>query len=59
MPELYDLQSDPKEMRNLALRPEYRSRVDELKAKLFSWYKPPNLSGTPATSDTSKTEPRP
>jgi len=44
MPELYDLQSDPKEMRNLALRPEYRSRVDELKAKLFSWYQPPEIN---------------
>jgi choline-sulfatase len=43
MPELYDLQTDPKEMQNLALRSEYRSRVDELKAKLFAWYKPPEM----------------
>lgn len=41
MPELYDLKTDPKEMRNLALLPEYRSRVDELKGKLFAWYRPP------------------
>lgn len=44
MPELYDLRNDPKEMRNLALRPEYRSRVDELKAKLFAWYTPPEIN---------------
>ena len=44
MPELYDLQSDPKEMRNLALRAEYRSRVDELKSKLFRWYRPPEIN---------------
>jgi choline-sulfatase len=44
MPELYDLRSDPKEMRNLALQPEYRSRVDELKTKLFAWYTPPEIN---------------
>ena len=44
MPELYDLRRDPKEMRNLALKPDYRSRVDELKAKLFAWYAPPEIN---------------
>lgn len=48
MPELYDLRRDPKEMRNLAMKPEFRSRAEELKAKLFAWYKPPeiNLAGS-------------
>ena len=53
MPELYDLSNDPKEMHNLALRPEHRSQVDELKAKLFAWYKPPEIN-LPALSQPSK-----
>lgn len=44
MPELYNLQSDPKEMTNLALEPEHQNTVDALKAKLFAWYKPPELN---------------
>ena len=30
--ELYDLESDPEELRNLALRPSYRERLRELRA---------------------------
>ena len=43
MPELYNLRSDPKEMTNLALRPEHRGDVARLKEKLFGWYKPPEI----------------
>ena len=39
--ELYNLHDDPQEMRNLAALPEFKSRVDELKAQLFAWYHPP------------------
>ncbi len=39
--ELYDLRSDPDEMRNLALEPEFRSKVDQLRRELFAWYRPP------------------
>ncbi|MBV9083107.1 MAG: sulfatase-like hydrolase/transferase, partial [Acidobacteriaceae bacterium] len=46
MPELYDMRADPKEMRNLAVHPQYKSRVDELKAKLFEWYVPPEMNMT-------------
>jgi choline-sulfatase len=43
MPELYDLHSDPQEMKNLALEPEYQDEVKGLKAKLFQWYTPPEI----------------
>ncbi|MDE3195698.1 MAG: sulfatase-like hydrolase/transferase [Acidobacteriota bacterium] len=43
MPELYDLRRDPGEMSNLAIRPEYKGRVDEMKAKLFEWHRPPEI----------------
>jgi choline-sulfatase len=39
--ELYDLEADSREMRNLALQAEHRGKVEELKAQLFAWYKPP------------------
>lgn len=39
--ELYDLHSDPEEMRNLAARPDFKDRVDDLKRRLFAWYQPP------------------
>jgi choline-sulfatase len=44
MPELYDMRHDPKEMTNLALRPEHKSHVEQLKRKLFAWYKPPEIN---------------
>jgi choline-sulfatase len=40
MPELYNLRRDPKEMRNLANAPEHRSKVEEMKAQLFTWHRP-------------------
>ena len=44
IPELYDLRGDPDEMNNLALQPKYKSRIDALKAQLFDWYKPPEVT---------------
>lgn len=38
--ELYDLKKDPEEMHNLAAVPEYQGHVDDLRRKLFSWYRP-------------------
>jgi choline-sulfatase len=43
MAELYNLRADPKEMRNLALLPEYQAKVEEMRAQLFAWYRPPEL----------------
>src|ERR1043166_1155747 len=40
MPELYNLRDDPKEMRNLALDPAQRRKVEEMKAELFAWHHP-------------------
>jgi choline-sulfatase len=45
MPELYDLVADPQEMKNLALEPEYKSKVEEMKARLFAWYRPRQAGG--------------
>jgi len=41
MPELFNLKEDPKEMRNLAILPEHKGRREEMKSRLFAWYKPP------------------
>ena len=38
--ELYDLEEDPQEIQNLADMPEYKTDVDRLKKRLFSWYRP-------------------
>ena len=38
--ELYNLRHDPREMRNLAAMPDYRGKVEELKAALFAWHRP-------------------
>jgi len=40
MPELYNLNDDPQETRNLAPLPAYRAKVEELRAKLFAWHRP-------------------
>lgn len=39
--ELFNLREDPGEMKNLALVPHYKDKMEELKAQLFAWYKPP------------------
>lgn len=41
IPELYDLSSDPEELRNLASRQGYAAKLKELHEKLFAWYAPP------------------
>lgn len=42
--ELYDLASDPAEMRNLALEAEGGRRAAEMKQKLFRWYTPTEIA---------------
>jgi choline-sulfatase len=42
--ELYNLRTDPEEMNNLALKSENSAIAARLKAKLFAWYKPPEIS---------------
>lgn len=39
--ELYDLDADPEELKNLALDRSHDSVTKTLKEKLFNWYKPP------------------
>ena len=38
--ELYDLGTDPEEMKNLAQVPAHREKRDELKEQLFAWHRP-------------------
>ena len=45
MAELYDLKQDPDEMDNLALKPEQKSRADDLREQLFRWHRPPEMKG--------------
>ncbi len=42
--ELYNLRTDPVEMDNLALKSEHAAIAAGLKAKLFAWHQPPELS---------------
>ena len=39
--ELFDLRNDPKEMKNLAMSPAHRPKLEELRSRLFAWYEPP------------------
>jgi choline-sulfatase len=39
-PELYDLSSDPQEMRNLALLPQFKEKSEEMRKRLFEWHQP-------------------
>ena len=39
--ELYDLETDPEELKNLALDRSYEPVMNKLREKLFAWYKPP------------------
>jgi choline-sulfatase len=45
MPELYDLRTDPNEMKNLALLPAYKEKAQEMKEKLFAWHRPARMTG--------------
>ena len=45
--ELYNLRSDPEEMKNLALLPEFKGRADEMKRRLFAIYQPSGSSAHP------------
>ena len=38
--ELYDLRTDPEELRNLASEPKYKPTVERLRAELFAWHRP-------------------
>jgi choline-sulfatase len=38
--ELFNLREDPKEMHNLALLPEAKGKVEEMKGQLFTWHPP-------------------
>ena len=42
--ELYDLASDPQEIRNLAREKTFEARAEEMKSALFSWYRPPEIA---------------
>jgi choline-sulfatase len=42
--ELFDLASDPHEMRNLALEPDGKEPAAKMKQKLFAWYTPTEMS---------------
>ncbi len=46
-PELYHLRDDPREMRNLALDARHKGKADEMRGRLFDWYRPPE-GGSPA-----------
>jgi choline-sulfatase len=49
IPELYNLRSDPQEMKNLGIGDEHQATVQYLKDKLFAWYRPPEVT-LPASS---------
>jgi len=40
MPELYNLRTDPNEMKNLALLPAYKAKAQEMQERLFAWHRP-------------------
>jgi choline-sulfatase len=39
-PELYDLNTDPEELHNLARDPAHASELERLKTRLFAWHRP-------------------
>lgn len=47
-PELYNLQTDPSEMENLAGTPGGRDTAQQLQERLFAWRKPPEIGMRPA-----------
>jgi choline-sulfatase len=40
MPELYNLRTDPDEMKNLAMLPAYQEKAKEMQQRLFAWHRP-------------------
>lgn len=40
IPELYNLRSDPEELRNLAAEPEHSAKLNEMNEKLWAWHQP-------------------
>jgi choline-sulfatase len=44
-PELYNLRTDPDEMKNLALLPAYKGKVKEMQERLFRWHRPSGAAG--------------
>ena len=47
MAELYHLREDPREMRNLALVAAHQGKVEEMRGRLFAWYRPPEATERP------------
>ena len=45
MPELYNLRTDPHEMKNLALSPAYKEKAKEMQQRLFAWHRPARIAG--------------
>jgi len=45
MPELYNLRTDPDEMKNLALMPAYKEKAQEMQQRLFAWHRPSRTAG--------------
>jgi hypothetical protein len=49
--ELYDVQADPHETRNLAADPKYRKTLEEMRARLNRWIKETNDRGQQPESE--------
>lgn len=47
-PELYNLETDPDEMRNLAASPASQETVERMRERLFAWRRPPEIGMPPA-----------
>jgi len=45
MPQLYNLRTDPHEMKNLALMPAHKGKASEMQQKLFAWHRPSRMAG--------------
>lgn len=45
MPQLYNLRTDPNEMKNLALLPAYKEKASEMQQRLFAWHRSSRAAG--------------
>ena len=45
MPQLYNLRTDPNELKNLALLPRYLEKAREMQQRLFAWHQPSRVTG--------------